>query len=116
MRPYFEGVSWVKSKLKLAIAVPAILAVASPVSGEASGPAVASTTLASADQQEINIVAQKLCRAEPIIGTRIAVKRKCDTPAQLKYFQQQAREIIEQYRHRPCAMGAEGGEGQAMPC
>ena len=104
-----------KGKLKLAIAVPAILAVASPVSGEASGPAVASTTLASAEQ-EINIVAQKLCRAEPIIGTRIAVKRKCDTPAQLKYFQQQAREIIEQYRHRPCAMGAEGGEGQAMPC
>jgi hypothetical protein len=106
----------VKNKLKLAVALPAVLALASPVSGEASGPAAASATPASADQQEINIVAQKLCRAEPIIGTRIAVKRKCDTPAQLKYFQQQAREIIEQYRHRPCAMGAESGEGQAMAC
>ena len=105
-----------KSRLKLAVALPAVLALASPVSGEASGTAAASATVASADQREIEIVAQKLCRTEPVIGTRIAVKRKCDTPAQLKHFQQQAREIIEQYRHRPCAMGAEGGEGQAMAC
>lgn len=68
------------------------------------------------DQSEIQIVAQKLCKAEPVIGTRLAPKRKCDTPAQLAAYQRQAREIIESYRQRPCMAGAEGGEGQAMSC
>jgi hypothetical protein len=67
-------------------------------------------------QGEIQIVAQKLCKAEPVIGTRLAPKRKCDTPAQLAAYQRQAREIIESYRQRPCMVGAEGGEGQAMSC
>lgn len=68
------------------------------------------------DQREIQIVAQKLCKAEPVIGTRLAPKRKCDTPAQLAAYQKQARELIEEYRRRPCMAGAEGGEGQAMSC
>ena len=67
-------------------------------------------------QGEIQIVAQKLCKAEPVIGTRLAPKRKCDTPAQLAAYERQAREIIESYKQRPCMAGAEGGEGQAMSC
>ena len=68
-------------------------------------------------QAEIEVVAKKLCKAEPVIGTRLAVKRKCDTPAQLRQYQAQAREMIENHRQRtPCLMGMEVGEGQAMPC
>jgi len=69
------------------------------------------------DQSEIQIVAQKLCRAEPVIGTRLAPKRKCDTPAQLAAYQRQARELIEEYRRRPCMAGTGAGESdQAMSC
>jgi hypothetical protein len=83
----------------------------------AEAPSITSTTQAPADDAAINVVAEKLCRAEPVIGTRIAFKRKCDTPAQLAAFREQAREIIEQYRHRPCAMGVETGENsQVMSC
>ena len=76
-----------------------------------------SATKAPADERTINIVAEKLCHAEPIIGTRIAVKRKCDTPAQLAEYRQQAREIIEDYKRRPCVAGTGSGESDAtMPC
>ena len=68
-------------------------------------------------QAQIDVVAKKLCKAEPVIGTRLAVKRKCDTPAQLRQYQAQAREMIENYRQRtPCLMGMESGDGKAMPC
>ena len=46
----------------------------------AHAPAAAPPTQAPADQQAIDIVAKRLCRGEPIVGTRIAIKRKCDTP------------------------------------
>ena len=78
-----------------------------------TGAASASTP----DTSEINIIAKKLCQAEPIVGTRIPVPRKCNTPAQLRQYQAQARELIESYRQRtPCLMGMESGEGNAMPC
>jgi hypothetical protein len=82
----------------------------------AHAPAAAPPTQAPADQQAIDIVAKRLCRGEPIVGTRIAIKRKCDTPAQLAQYQRQARELIEEYRHRPCMMGAESANNQPMPC
>ena len=50
-------------------------------SASAGTPSVGSTTRAPADDGAINIVAQKLCHAEPVIGTRIAFKHKCDTPS-----------------------------------
>src|SRR4051794_33645677 len=70
------------------------------------------------DQQAIDIVAKKLCKAEPIVGTRIPTPRKCETPAQLRAYNAQAREMIESYRQRtPCIMGMESGEkSKAMPC
>ena len=52
-------------------------------SASAETPSVGSTTHAPADDGAINIVAQKLCRAEPVVGTRIAFKHKCETPMQL---------------------------------
>lgn len=81
----------------------------------------ASSTSASAqpvtDAAVIDVIAKKLCKAEPIVGTRIPVARRCETPAQLRQFQAQAREMIENHRQRtPCLMGMEVGEGQAMPC
>jgi len=83
----------------------------------AAAPSVTSTTKPPPDEAEITIVAQKLCRAEPVIGTRIAIKRKCDTPAQLAQFRQQAREIIEEYKRRPCMAGVGIGENDTpMPC
>ena len=98
----------------IAVAISLSLLLAGP--GSAQAPAAAPPTQPSADQQAIDIVAKKLCRGEPIVGTRIAVKRKCDTPAQLTYYQRQARELIEEYRHRPCMMGAEAANNQPMPC
>lgn len=68
------------------------------------------------DEAAIDIVAKRLCQAEPIVGTRIPVPRKCNTPAQLRQFQAQAREMIENYRRRPCMMGAESANNKAMPC
>ena len=72
---------------------------------------------ATTNDKEINIVAQKLCQAEPIIGTRIPVRHRCDTPAELSQYRAQAREIIDQYRRRPCMAGTGSGENDAtMPC
>ena len=72
---------------------------------------------APADQGAIDIVAKKLCRGEPIVGTRIAFKHKCDTPAQLAHYQRQAREIIEDYKRRPCMAGAGSGPNdKPMQC
>jgi hypothetical protein len=70
----------------------------------------------SPEVEQIDVIAKRLCKAEPVIGTRIAIKRKCETPAQLAAYQRQAREIIENFRRRPCMGGAEAGEGQAMQC
>jgi len=81
--------------------------------GAAQTPSVAATP---SDDEAIEIVAKRLCRGEPVVGTRIAFKRKCDTPAQLAQYQRQAREIIEEYRRRPCMMGAESGNNQPMTC
>jgi hypothetical protein len=66
-------------------------------------------------QAKIDIVAKKLCKDEPVVGTRLAVRHKCDTPAQLVQCQRQAREMIEDFRRRPCMAGAESGENQPMP-
>ena len=74
-------------------------------------------TQASADERSITIVAEKLCRAEPIVGTRIPVRHRCDTPAQLAQYRQQAREIIEEYKRRPCVAGTGSGESDiTLPC
>jgi len=102
----------VTSKWKHTFATAAALGLAVPASGQTSA---ASTV--SADDPRIDIVAKRLCHAEPVIGTRIAVKRKCDTPAQLTQFRQQAREIIEDYKRRPCMAGTGGGENDSvLPC
>lgn len=85
--------------------------------GAAAEPATAPATQAPVDDRTINIVAQKLCRGEPVVGTRIAYKRKCDTPAQLAHYQAQAREIIEEYKRRPCMAGAGAGPNDVpLPC
>lgn len=62
------------------------------------------------DEKTIDIVAQKLCKAEPIIGTRIPKARKCASPEELARFREEAREIYETFRHRPCVMGTDTDE------
>ena len=101
--------------LKLAACVPLSLVLLGGVAAETpSGNAPAAAT---EEERAINIVAEKLCRAEPIVGTRIPIRHKCDTPAQLKQYQRQAREIVEEYRRRPCAVGTGTGESDAaMSC
>jgi hypothetical protein len=82
----------------------------------AQSPAMSPVPTPPEVQAQIDIVAKKLCKGEPVIGTRLAAKRKCDTPAQLVHYQRQAREMIENLRRGPCMAGAETGEGQAMQC
>lgn len=65
-------------------------------------------------QRQIDIVAKRLCKAEPVVGTRLAAKRKCDTPEQLIAWQRQAREVMEQYRQRPCVAGTEAGDHKVV--
>ena len=85
--------------------------------GAAQAPSGTSTAKEAPDEKAINVVAEKLCRAEPIIGTRIPVRHRCDTPAELSQYRAQAREIIDQYRRRPCMAGTGSGENDAtMPC
>ena len=98
------------------IAVTASLSLLLAEAVPAETPAVPTPAQPAATADEINIVAKKLCHGEPVVGTRIAFKRKCDTPAQLAQYQRQAREIIEEYRRRPCMAGAESGNNQPMPC
>lgn len=87
-----------------------------PATAFAQAPAPSPQTQAAADAASIDIIAKKLCQGEPVVGTRIPIKKKCDTPAQLAQYQAQAREMIENYRRRPCMMGAESANNQAMPC
>jgi hypothetical protein len=83
----------------------------------AQAPSVTSTIQRPADEAAINIVAQKLCQGEPVIGTRLAAKRKCDTPAQLAHYREQAREFIEEYKRRPCMAGTGTGPNDTpMSC
>jgi hypothetical protein len=104
-----------RSVLNIAATVSLSLLLAAGASAEA--PSAASTNQTPEDQEAINIVAKRLCRGEPVVGTRIAFKRKCDTPAQLAQYQRQAREIIEEYRHRPCMMGTGAGPNDVpMQC
>lgn len=77
----------------------------------------AAPKVASQTPSEVEIVARKLCEADPVIGTRIAVKRRCNTPAELAEYQRQAREWIENYRRMPCVGGTTGGDtAQAVKC
>ena len=98
-------------RLILALSVAPALIISTIASAESAG----SPTTPEA-QAQIDIVAKKLCKGEPVVGTRLAVRHKCETPAQLVEYQRQAREMIENYRRRPCAAGVEAGEGQAMSC
>src|SRR5215213_7481710 len=75
----------------------------------AQSPAAPTAPISPEAQAQIDIVAKRLCKGEPVVGTRLAVRRKCDTPAQLVQYQRQAREMIEDYRRRPCMAGAEAG-------
>lgn len=86
------------------------------VNASAQAPSAPPSSQLPADAGTIDVIAKRLCKAEPIVGTRIPVRRKCDTPAQLAQYQQQARELLESYRRRPCAMGTESGNNQVMPC
>lgn len=100
------------SKIAVGVSLQLLLTGAS-----AQAPAAGTTAQASADEGRINIVAQKLCKGEPVVGTRLAPKRKCDTPAQLERYRAQAREMIEEYKRRPCMAGVGTGENDiAIPC
>ena len=100
---------------RCSIAILAAAAVITSTTSAAKSPPPA-TPVSPEVQQQIDIVAKRLCKAEPVVGTRLAVKRKCDTPAQLVEYQRQAREIMEQYRQRPCVAGAEAGNNQLLKC
>ena len=76
--------------------------------GSSSGSPAATAPI---HQTQIDIVAKNLCAAaEPVVGTRIAVRRRCDTPAELAEYQRQAREVIGTIQHRPCVAGTDGGD------
>ena len=101
---------------RCSIAVLAAAAIITSTTAAAKSPAPA-TPVSPEVQQQIDIVAKRLCKAEPVVGTRLAVKRKCDTPAQLVAYQRQAREIMEEYRQRPCMMGTGAGPNDTpMQC
>ena len=91
------------------IAILAATAIITSAAARAKAP-LAATPISPEAQRQIDIVAKRLCKAEPVVGTRLAVKRKCDTPAQLIAYQRQAREMMEQYRQRPCVAGTEAGD------
>lgn len=96
-----------------------ITAIMASTTAYAQSPSASSPPAASkvASQSEVEIVARKLCEADPVIGTRIAVKRRCSTPAELAEYQRQAREWIENYRRMPCVGGTTGGDNaQAVKC
>ena len=100
------------SRCAIAIVMTAAIIASTTVYAQSPSPSPPSTppNAATQVQNEIKIVAQKLCNADPVIGTRIPVKRRCNTPAELAEYQQQAREIIENYMRRPCVAGTEAGE------
>jgi hypothetical protein len=104
----------VTGKTRCALGIASALIISTMASAQA--PAVPATQVSAEAQAQIDIVARKLCKGEPVVGTRLAVRHKCDTPAQLVEYQRQARELIEDYRRRPCMAGAESGENQPMPC
>lgn len=68
-------------------------------------------------QPPVEITGQRLCPPEPTIGTRLAVRHKCRTPAETQQLQRQARDTIEAERRRPCVAGTGGGENdQVVSC
>ena len=68
-------------------------------------------------QPAVEITGQRLCPAEPTIGTRVPARRKCLTPAETQELQRQARNTIEAERRRPCVAGTGGGENdQVVGC
>ena len=104
------------SSIAVLMATAMIISTAAVAQAPSNSPPTAPPQAAAEDPNEIEIMAKRLCKAEPIIGTRIPRKRKCNTPAELAAYQRQAREIIESYRRRPCIAGVDGGEGQPMAC
>ena len=102
---------------RCSIAVLAAGAIVISTTASAESPAVPPPTTSPEAQAQIDIVAKRLCKAEPVVGTRLAPKRKCDTPAQLVAYQRQAREMIEEFRRRPCMAGTGAGPNDApMQC
>ena len=63
------------------------------------------------NEQAIDVVARKLCKAEPVVGTRIPKPRKCNSPAELARYRDEARELIQNWSRRPCNVGTSTGEG-----
>lgn len=78
-------------------------------SAEQQTPAPAPAT----NEQAIDVVARKLCKSEPVVGTRIPKPRKCNTPAELARYRDEARELIQNWNQRPCNAGTTTGEGVA---
>src|SRR5215210_2574335 len=103
-----------ENRVVLALSVASALMIST--TAFAQSPAPPAAPISPEAQAEIEIVAKKLCKGEPVVGTRLAVRHKCDTPAQLVQYQRQAREMIEDYRRRPCMAGAESADNQPMPC
>jgi hypothetical protein len=102
---------------RCSITVLAVTAFVTSMPADAAPPTVLPSVPAPNRQAQIDIVAKNLCAAEPVVGTRLAVRRRCDTPAELANYQRQAREYIESYRHQPCVAGTGGGERDTLlPC
>ena len=69
------------------------------------------------EQAQIDIIAKKLCTKEPVVGTRIPVRHRCDTPKELAAYHKQARELYQTYTQRPCMVGVGTGENDhVMSC
>jgi hypothetical protein len=101
-------------KLKVVLSILSGIAVAGHGSAQSTGTPPGPPT--PEVQSPVEITGQRLCAAEPVIGTRLAVRRKCATPAQKQEMQQQARETIDTYRRKPCMAGTETMNNEPMRC
>jgi hypothetical protein len=85
-----------------------------------SGAAMCMSTFAYAQAPEAPVIVQgeskskKVCKSEPIVGSRF-VKKICHTQAEWLAIQQQHRVTTEQYQRDPCRGGA-ASVGGAIQC
>ena len=101
-------------KLEVILAISCCIGAAASSSARSNDTPQASPPAA---QPPVEITGQRLCPAEPTIGTRVPARRKCLTPAETQELQRQARNTIEAERRRPCVAGTGGGENdQVVGC
>ena len=92
--------------LRLGTAIIFVATMTLPTSVVAQAPTAAST---------IEVKAKKVCKTEPVIGSRVGGKRVCRTPAEWAAIQLQDRQTVEGYQHQACRNGATS-TGGAIQC